>query len=497
MRGLCCSGGGIRAAGFALGAIDELERRGELDELDVVAAVSGGAYAATAWALRRNERNGPVAPSLVAELTGRRHQFLRNGPGGLTGAIVAALGVIAANLALLATAIALPAWVVGRVVGFWSWRPGASTLALAGALLLLGAIWTVRAAASGKARVAYAGNLLVAVVTLAWAARVASDAAFGVGVIGASSTFVIVATFFVVVNLTVDLDTVSLHPIYRRRLRATFAPGRASAVTWDELHGPELVLCCARHVGRGRIETFTISQHEVRMGNRTVPTAAYLERLVGPRRTHRRVASWLPTTGAALASSMRFGRGRALALVAALNLDLGVWLPNPARVRRPRRVGILHLLAELTGVRADRNRNVFVTDGGHRENLGLVELLRRGCTEVVCLDASGGELETLEAALDLARTELGVTVDRTELVRLRAAEGELPVDLVAVLPFPGGRVVYARARLAACLDDTLLDLARRDRRFPRYPTSDQFLTDEEFGAMVALGRAAGLRAAAR
>jgi len=495
-KGLCCSGGGIRAAGFTLGAIDELERRRVLDDVDVIAAVSGGAYTATAWALRRQERGGPAAASLVDELRAERHQFLRNGPGGLGGAIVGAIGVIAANLTLLATAIALPAWVVGRLVGFWSWRPGAVTLTVAAALLGLGALWTVRAAASGNARVAYGGNLLVVAVGLAWAARVASDAAFGVEPIGSSTTFVIVATFFVVVNLTVDLDTVSLHPIYRRRLRATFAPGRASTVTWDDLRGPELVLCCARHAGRGRIETFTISQREVRMGARTVPTAEYLRRLVGPRRTHRRVASWLPTTGAALASSMRFGRGRALALVAALNLDLGVWLPNPGRVRRPRRVGILHLLAELTGVRADRNRNVFVTDGGHRENLGLVELLRRGCTEIICLDASGGELETIESALRLARTELGVIVDPTGLDRLRPiADGELPSDVVAVLPFAGGRIVYARARLASCLDATLLDRARTDRRYPRYPTSDQFLTDDEFGAMIALGRAVGSQAA--
>ncbi len=494
MKGLCCSGGGIRAAGFTLGAIDELERRHVLDDVDVVAAVSGGAYTATAWLLRRRE-GSPAAPSLVEELRTRRHQFLRNGPGGLAGAVAEAVAVIAANLVLLATAVALPAWVVGRLVGFWSWRPGLVVLSTAGIVLALGAAWTVRAAAGGLARVAYVGNALVIVVAIAWAARVASDAAFGVGPIGSPTTFVVASVLFVVVNLTVDLDTVSLHPIYRQRLRATFASGRACEVTWDHLGGPELVLCCARHVGRGRIESFTISQREVRMGAHAVPTSTYLDLLVGPRRTHRRVASWLPTTGAALASSMRFGRGRALALVAALNLDLGVWLPNPGRLRRPKRVGILHLVAELTGVRADRTRNVFVTDGGHRENLGLVELLRRGCTEIVCLDASGGELETLEAALDLARDELGVDVDRGDLARLRPTGGALPADLVAVLPFPGGRIVYARARLASCLDEALLDLARTDERFPRYPTSDQFLDDAEFAAMVALGRAAGSRAA--
>ena len=57
-----------------------------------------------------------------------------------------------------------------------------------------------------------------------------------------------------------------------------------------------------------------------------------------------------------------------------------------------------------------------MTDGGHYENLGLVELLRRGCTEVYCLDASGvggdgAEFETLGEAIALARSELGVEIE--------------------------------------------------------------------------------------
>ena len=33
---------------------------------------------------------------------------------------------------------------------------------------------------------------------------------------------------------------------------------------------------------------------------------------------------------------------------------------------------------------------IYISDGGHFENLGLVELLRRGCTQIYCFDASGG-----------------------------------------------------------------------------------------------------------
>ena len=48
-----------------------------------------------------------------------------------------------------------------------------------------------------------------------------------------------------------------------------------------------------------------------------------------------------------------------------------------------------YLLKELLGWNSVNDKYLYVTDGGHYENLGLVELLRRGCTKIYCLDASG------------------------------------------------------------------------------------------------------------
>ena len=51
--GVCCSGGGIRAAAYSLGALDQLERAGTMGEAKWLAAVSGGNYAATSWTLAK------------------------------------------------------------------------------------------------------------------------------------------------------------------------------------------------------------------------------------------------------------------------------------------------------------------------------------------------------------------------------------------------------------------------------------------------------------
>jgi hypothetical protein len=65
---------------------------------------------------------------------------------------------------------------------------------------------------------------------------------------------------------------------------------------------------------------------------------------------------------------------------------------------------------------------LLCTDGGHWENLGLVELLRHRCRTVVCIDASGDAppfATTLSEAVTLAYEELGVRItltDPTDLV---------------------------------------------------------------------------------
>lgn len=61
-----------------------------------------------------------------------------------------------------------------------------------------------------------------------------------------------------------------------------------------------------------------------------------------------------------------------------------------------------------------RRRFVYISDGGHWGNLGLVELLRRGCTEILCLDASGDQVDTFHtigSAIALARDELRIEID--------------------------------------------------------------------------------------
>ena len=72
------------------------------------------------------------------------------------------------------------------------------------------------------------------------------------------------------------------------------------------------------------------------------------------------------------------------------------------------------LWAEAAGHTSYRATWINVTDGGHYDNLGLVEGLRRGARNIVVLDASGdgtGTWFTVGGAMALARTDVGIEID--------------------------------------------------------------------------------------
>lgn len=242
--------------------------------------------------------------------------------------------------------------------------------------------------------------------------------------------------------------------------------------------------------------------------------------------------------GAALAPTMgKMTRPALRMLMALFNVRLGVWLPNPAKrfdsistgellslaetaanggavgttasspkttVRRDgrlRRPGILYILREALGLNSLGQRYVYVTDGGHFENLGLVELLRRGCAQIVCLDAAGGQptdFGTISEAIALAQSDLGVEIG-IDLAPLKPkSDGdndECESDHVCgSIRFPNGEtgvLVFARAAMPKDAPQDTKGYKQYDSRFPHHSTADQFFNERIFEAYRGLGAHAG------
>lgn len=357
----------------------------------------------------------------------------------------------------------------------------------------------------------------------------------------------------------------SAQPFYKRRLRSVFALRRevkdgvvtVGPVPTDEEpslsdlrpeNWPQLLICAAANVsdlgytppGLG-VTSFVFSPDRVGgplVGS--ISTKQYEQRLTRIRffqKAWNKINNKAPSTGrlrdvsplsavsisgAAVSPSMgRMNQPAYRMLIAMLNLRLGVWLANPRLVGGLPAIGAneptyqplvrpTYLLRELLGKNNLRKKFLYVSDGGHYENLGLVELLRRGCTTIYAIDASGdtpGSIRTLGQAAALARSELGVEfddIDPSMFTVKDPAEPGIVISDHAIIHFryPGdggeGTLVYIKKALMKDLQ-TPADLISYQQARPVFPydsTGDQFYDVEQFEAYRALGMSVTRRALA-
>jgi hypothetical protein len=310
---------------------------------------------------------------------------------------------------------------------------------------------------------------------------------------------------------------------------------RLSETGLDPRKWPTLIVCASANIsepgatppGR-RVTSFTFSSNTVGgpLVGATETTA--FEAVFGDREARGRdltLPAAVAMSGAAIAPSMGKTPSRAFTFLLALaNLRLGVWVPNPRWVDGEakgwrRRPSPSCLIRELIGRNRVDSRYLFVTDGGHYENLGLVELLRRGCTKIYCFDASGGEgFAALGDAVALARSELGVQIDirPDPLIPGSAAASDAPLaaereeaaedtDLAAKIAVSAkflysngmeGELVYARNVMSPGAPWDVRAHHLSEPAFPHNSTSDQLYTDQKFESYRALGVQAGERALA-
>ena len=224
-------------------------------------------------------------------------------------------------------------------------------------------------------------------------------------------------------------------------------------------------------------------------------------------------------SGAAVAPAMgRMSRPSMRLLLGVADARLGMWLPNPLhkRLTNPptsgawsrvywqfRQPGLLALAREIIGGLTLHGRWLYVTDGGHYENLGLVEALRRGATEVVAFDASGDtpfSLSTFGQAVETARTDLGVEIALVEpdaLGEVGTTGHAKALAAVARATYANGVVATIYLCKAARVDGLPPDVkawAEGHPMFPNDSTANQFYGDREFEAYRRLGYEAGREA---
>jgi hypothetical protein len=417
------------------------------------------------------------------------------------------------------------------------------------------ATWTGRVL---RAAAPWAGSavavLLLLAAFLVWTASAAYDGlqALELGLIALAVVGTVCWQAFT------DINRNSVHPFYKERLSSAYAVRRTetepgaeeipfhTAIRFSEFAGdrPELVVCAAvntdeegvvpsgrgcapftfgpQHVG---ISSGTMFGGEATRADRLMRATEEYEKAAGPRLLTLPAA--IAVSGAAVSPVMGRMTRRPLRLLLGLaNVRLGLWLPNPRRRDLPdapapdvpggkvpyrrivswqlRQPGVRHLLREILGSVSLNGRWIYVTDGGHYENLGLVEALRRGATEIVVFDASGDPPDswvTFGEAVQTARADLGVEIylDPSEM-RPKADTGRAPALVVpGYCRYPNGvRAELWFCKLAlpdeapASWDVYAWKAGHRD--FPNDSTAQQLYGDRQFEAYRRLGELAALTA---
>lgn len=240
----------------------------------------------------------------------------------------------------------------------------------------------------------------------------------------------------------------------------------------------------------------TASQGVEQQFNGFVPTVDYAYSTSGGVA----MATAVATSGAAASPNSGYHTSPAVAfLLTMFNVRLGWWIKNP-RTKKPRTwsspvFGLLQLLNELRGAADDASRYVYLSDGGHFENMGLYELVRRRCRTIVICD---GEMDCdlkfdgLAHAIRKARLDFGVQIDLKD-VRYMTNDGTNPGHVVkGTITYPEdpehpGIVVYLKTSLDGDEPADIMSYKREDPAFPQDSTLDQFFTESKFESYRALG----------
>jgi len=224
-----------------------------------------------------------------------------------------------------------------------------------------------------------------------------------------------------------------------------------------------------------------------------------------------RLGTAMAISGAAVSPNMGFYSAPDLSfLMTIFDVRLGWWLANPTgkiekwRIGSPT-IGFYWLLRELAGATSDDSEYLYLSDGGHFENLGIYELVRRRCKVIVACDASEDALYgcgDLHNAMERCRVDFGVEIEITadEIGKITPAGAPPRASAhfaIGVIHYtPGnpeddGVLIYVKPALRASDSADLLGYSQTNPHFPHDSTVDQWFDESHFENYRALGEAAG------
>jgi hypothetical protein len=209
-------------------------------------------------------------------------------------------------------------------------------------------------------------------------------------------------------------------------------------------------------------------------------------------------------SGAAASPNMGYHSSPATAfLLTMFNVRLGAWLANPASdvsaddKQDGPTSALRPLLVEAFGLTNDKSNNIYLSDGGHFDNLGIYEMIRRRCRYILVVDAGADKdfkFEDLgksvrQAAIDL---DAEISFETIGIKPVQVADAKSPTFAVGTIKYAEcadtGCIIYIKPTYfieAAPVDVRAYGALHAD--FPHESTGDQWFSESQFESYRRLG----------
>lgn len=329
--------------------------------------------------------------------------------------------------------------------------------------------------------------------------------------------------------LVLNVNAVSLHPFYRDRLARAYhltesgdgvqasAKQKLSKLREHNRLGPYHLINAALNAPagdnealRGRSADFFLFSNKYcgseSTGYRETDKFEKADRSVD-------LATAIAISGAAASPFMGVNNSQFNFWATLLNIRLDYWLPIPGRVKF-RSPGAAYWLSQYIGRVNDTTAYVNLSDGGHIENMGLYELLRRRCRYIVVVDGEcdpGITCGSFLQAIRYAKIDFGIEI-KIELSRLKVADvRSANDDGTSTEPMPTGKsasptvdfhfalgrieyderlvglLLYLKSSVSGNEGKPIESYREREPEFPHQSTADLAYDEQQFEAYRSLG----------
>lgn len=217
----------------------------------------------------------------------------------------------------------------------------------------------------------------------------------------------------------------------------------------------------------------------------------------------------ITVSGAAASPNMGYHSSPVLSFLMTLfNVRLGLWLGNPSDDKKFGKqsptCAVGPIISEAFGLTDEKTPYIYLSDGGHFENLGLYEMIVRRCHFIVLVDASCDnteegkdyKFEDLGNAIRKIRIDLGVEIefDKAENYSINDLLKNGKHCVTFTIKYSkvdknaeDGKLLYIKPTLCGNEPVDIVSYKKDNPKFPHESTGDQWFSESQFESYRKLG----------